>query len=68
MKLQRISSVPGVSDDKQAGKASKISTEPMSKSVADLPPKLQRLAGGGGGRMDGHLPPKLRKMNSDRFT
>nr|XP_057938469.1 G protein-activated inward rectifier potassium channel 1 [Doryrhamphus excisus]XP_057938471.1 G protein-activated inward rectifier potassium channel 1 [Doryrhamphus excisus] len=67
MKLQRISSVPGVSDDKQGGKASKISTEPMSKSVADLPPKLQRLAGGGG-RMDGHLPPKLRKMNSDRFT
>ncbi|KAE8299387.1 G protein-activated inward rectifier potassium channel 1 [Larimichthys crocea] len=68
MKLQRISSVPGVSDDKHAGKASKINTEPMSKSVADLPPKLQRLAGGGGGRMDGHLPPKLRKMNSDRFT
>uniref|UniRef100_A0A665VZK8 G protein-activated inward rectifier potassium channel 1 n=1 Tax=Echeneis naucrates TaxID=173247 RepID=A0A665VZK8_ECHNA len=68
MKLQRISSVPGVSDDKQGGKASKISTEPISKSVADLPPKLQRLAGGGGGRMDGHLPPKLRKMNSDRFT
>lgn len=68
MKLQRISSVPGVSDDKQGGKACKISTEPISKSVADLPPKLQRLAGGGGGRMDGHLPPKLRKMNSDRFT
>ncbi|CAL8267717.1 unnamed protein product [Lota lota] len=67
MKLQRISSVPGVSDDKLLlGKASKICTEPMSKSVADLPPKLQRLAGGG--RMDGHLPPKLRKMNSDRFT
>lgn len=69
MKLQRISSVPGVSDDKQGGKSCKMSTEPMSKSVADLPPKLQRLAGGGGGgRMDGHLPPKLRKMNSDRFT
>lgn len=69
MKLQRISSVPGVSDEKQMGKSSKISTEPISKSVADLPPKLQRLAGGGGGgRMDGHLPPKLRKMNSDRFT
>ncbi|KAF3843089.1 hypothetical protein F7725_001938 [Dissostichus mawsoni] len=67
MKLQRISSVPGVSDDKLGGKASKMS-EPMSKSVADLPPKLQRMAGGGGGRMDGHLPPKLRKMNSDRFT
>ena len=67
MKLQRISSVPGVSDDKLLlGKASKIGSEPMSKSVADLPPKLQRLAGGG--RMDGHLPPKLRKMNSDRFT
>ncbi|XP_056436434.1 G protein-activated inward rectifier potassium channel 1 [Gadus chalcogrammus] len=67
MKLQRISSVPGVSDDKLLlGKASKIGSEPMSKSVADLPPKLQRL--GGGGRMDGHLPPKLRKMNSDRFT
>lgn len=46
-----------------------MNAEPISKSVADLPPKLQRLAGGGGGgRMDGHLPPKLRKMNSDRFT
>ncbi|KAJ3591618.1 hypothetical protein NHX12_006751 [Muraenolepis orangiensis] len=67
MKLQRISSVPGVSDDKLLlGKASKMCLEPMSKSVADLPPKLQRLVGGG--RMDGHLPPKLRKMNSDRFT
>ncbi|KAA8588211.1 hypothetical protein FQN60_001405, partial [Etheostoma spectabile] len=29
MKLQRISSVPGVSDDKLTGKASKMSTEPM---------------------------------------
>ncbi|CAL8321570.1 unnamed protein product [Merluccius merluccius] len=68
MKLQRISSVPGVSGDEKLllGKASKMCIEPMSKSVADLPPKLQRLAGGG--RMDGHLPPKLRKMNSDRFT
>ncbi|XP_076858845.1 G protein-activated inward rectifier potassium channel 1 [Brachyhypopomus gauderio] len=71
MKLQRISSVPGVSDEKQVSKAAKMANEPISKSVADLPPKLQRLAGGGtgsGGRMDGHLPPKLRKMNSDRFT
>ncbi|XP_062314010.1 G protein-activated inward rectifier potassium channel 1 isoform X2 [Osmerus eperlanus] len=66
MKLQRISSVPGVSDDRQTGKACKINTEPISTSVADLPPKLQRMAGGG--RMDGHLPPKLRKMNSERFT
>lgn len=66
-KLQRISSVPGVSEDKQISKCSKISSETISQSVADLPPKLQRLAGGGG-RMDGHLPPKLRKMNSDRFT
>ncbi|CAL8370260.1 unnamed protein product [Arctogadus glacialis] len=68
MKLQRISSVPGVSDDKlpPLGKACRVGSEPMSQSVADLPPKLQRLAGGG--RMDGHLPPKLRKMNSDRFT
>ncbi|KAK6310156.1 hypothetical protein J4Q44_G00200370 [Coregonus suidteri] len=64
MKLQRISSVPGVSDEKQVNKmASKISSDPISQSVADLPPKLLRMQGGGG-----HLPPKLRKMNSDRFT
>ncbi|KAK7939505.1 hypothetical protein WMY93_002831 [Mugilogobius chulae] len=44
MKLQRISSVPGVSDDKQGAKASKI-TEPMSKSVADLPPNCNDLPG-----------------------
>lgn len=68
MKLQRISSVPGVCDDRHVGRVSNISTEPISKSAVDLPPKLQRLAGGGVGRMDGHLPPKLRKMNSDRFT
>ncbi|KAG7466958.1 hypothetical protein MATL_G00148120 [Megalops atlanticus] len=70
MKLQRISSVPGVSEEKQlVAKTAKITAEPISQSVADLPPKLQKLAGGGtGGRMDGHLPPKLRKMNSDRFT
>lgn len=71
MKLQRISSVPGVAEaDRQLGsaKVAKMSADPISQSVADLPPKLQRLAGGGGGRMDGHLPPKLRKMNSDRFT
>ncbi|TSM68904.1 G protein-activated inward rectifier potassium channel 1 [Bagarius yarrelli] len=68
-KLQRISSVPGISEEKNVSKSSRISAEPISQSVADLPPKLQRLAGGGGGgRMDGHLPPKLRKMNSDRFT
>lgn len=71
MKLQRISSVPGVSDEKQVNRmASKISSDHISQSVADLPPKLLRMQGGGGvgGRMDGHLPPKLRKMNSDRFT
>nr|XP_023677301.1 G protein-activated inward rectifier potassium channel 1-like [Paramormyrops kingsleyae] len=69
IKLQRISSVPGVSEEKGGSKVTKVSTEPISKSVADLPPKLQKLAGGGGGgRMDEHLPPKLRKMNSDRFT
>ncbi|XP_060785954.1 G protein-activated inward rectifier potassium channel 1 [Neoarius graeffei] len=68
-KLQRISSVPGVSEEKNVSRSAKINAEPISQSVADLPPKLQRLAGGGGGgRMDGHLPPKLRKMNSDRFT
>ncbi|XP_015214166.1 G protein-activated inward rectifier potassium channel 1 [Lepisosteus oculatus] len=66
MKLQRISSVPGNSEEKLVSKTTKISSDPMSQSVADLPPKLQRLATGG--RMDGHLPPKLRKMNSDRFT
>ncbi|XP_027019952.1 G protein-activated inward rectifier potassium channel 1 [Tachysurus fulvidraco] len=68
-KLHRISSVPGISEEKNVSKSAKINAEPISQSVADLPPKLQRLAfGGGGGRMDGHLPPKLRKMNSDRFT
>ncbi|KAF7709537.1 G protein-activated inward rectifier potassium channel 1 [Silurus meridionalis] len=66
-KLQRISSVPGISEERNVSKSSKINAEPISQSVADLPPKLQRMAGGGG-RMDGHLPPKLRKMNSDRFT
>ncbi|MBN3323985.1 KCNJ3 protein, partial [Atractosteus spatula] len=66
MKLQRISSVPGNSEEKLVSKTTKISSDPMSQSVADLPPKLQKLATGG--RMDGHLPPKLRKMNSDRFT
>ncbi|KAL4608973.1 G protein-activated inward rectifier potassium channel 1 [Arapaima gigas] len=77
VKLQRISSVPGVSDERPvASRAARPGAEPISQSVADLPPKLQKLAGGGGGgigvgvggRMDGHLPPKLRKMNSDRFT
>lgn len=68
MKLQRISSVPGISEERQVSQTTKIATEAISKSITDLPPKLQRLAGGTGGRMDGHLPPKLRKMNSDRFT
>ncbi|XP_068101864.1 G protein-activated inward rectifier potassium channel 1 isoform X1 [Hyperolius riggenbachi] len=66
MKLQRISSVPGNSEEKLVIKTTKLISDPMSQSVADLPPKLQRLSGGG--RMDGNLPPKLRKMNSDRFT
>ncbi|KAM4697474.1 G protein-activated inward rectifier potassium channel 1 [Rhinophrynus dorsalis] len=66
MKLQRISSVPGNSEEKLGLKTTKMMSDPMSQSVADLPPKLQRLSGGG--RMDGNLPPKLRKMNSDRFT
>ncbi|XP_039191345.1 G protein-activated inward rectifier potassium channel 1 [Crotalus tigris] len=68
MKLQRISSVPGNSEEKLISKTTKMLSDPMSQSMADLPPKLQRLSGGGGGRMDGNLPPKLRKMNSDRFT
>ncbi|XP_062972602.1 G protein-activated inward rectifier potassium channel 1 isoform X1 [Elgaria multicarinata webbii] len=68
MKLQRISSVPGNSEEKLVSKTTKMLSDPMSQSMADLPPKLQRLSGGGGGRMDGNLPPKLRKMNSDRFT
>ncbi|XP_075037009.1 G protein-activated inward rectifier potassium channel 1 isoform X1 [Mixophyes fleayi] len=66
MKLQRISSVPGNSEEKLVMRTTKMISDPMSQSVADLPPKLQRLSGGG--RMDGNLPPKLRKMNSDRFT
>ncbi|NWQ79799.1 KCNJ3 protein, partial [Columbina picui] len=66
MKLQRISSVPGNSEEKLVSKTTKMMSDPMSQSVADLPPKLQKLSGGG--RMEGHLPPKLRKMNSDRFT
>lgn len=85
VKLQRISSAPGVAEerlqpisameDRLAPKLGLVGgTEHISQSVTDLPPKLQRLAGGGvggigiGGRMDGHLPPKLRKMNSERFT
>lgn len=67
IKLQRISSVPGISEERQVTQTTKMTLEAISKSVADLPPKLQRLAGSGG-RMDGHLPPKLRKMNSDRFA
>ncbi|NXI40569.1 KCNJ3 protein, partial [Galbula dea] len=67
MKLQRISSVPGNSEEKLVSKTTKMMSDPISQSVADLPPKLQKLSGGGG-RMEGNLPPKLRKMNSDRFT
>ncbi|XP_029818043.1 G protein-activated inward rectifier potassium channel 1 [Manacus vitellinus] len=66
MKLQRISSVPGNSEEKLGSKTTKMMSDPMSQSVAELPPKLQKLSGGG--RMEGNLPPKLRKMNSDRFT
>lgn len=91
VKLQRISSAPGVAEDRLPPIGSLLSpvedklpsklgligggVDPISQSVTDLPPKLQRLAGGIGGvgvgiggRMDGHLPPKLRKMNSERFT
>ncbi|XP_062971806.1 G protein-activated inward rectifier potassium channel 1 [Cynocephalus volans] len=67
MKLQRISSVPGNSEEKLVSKATKMLSDPMSQSVADLPPKLQKMAGGVA-RMEGNLPAKLRKMNSDRFT
>ncbi|XP_008567124.1 PREDICTED: G protein-activated inward rectifier potassium channel 1 isoform X1 [Galeopterus variegatus] len=67
MKLQRISSVPGNSEEKLVSKATKMLSDPMSQSVADLPPKLQKMAGGAA-RMEGNLPAKLRKMNSDRFT
>ncbi len=90
VKLQRISSAPGVAEERLQSSSAVLSpnedrlatklglvggAEPISQSVTDLPPKLQRLAGGVGvggvgigGRMDGHLPPKLRKMNSERFT
>ncbi|RMC18897.1 hypothetical protein DUI87_04794 [Hirundo rustica rustica] len=64
---ERISSVPGNSEEKLGSKTTKMMSDPMSQSVAELPPKLQKLSGGGG-RMEGNLPPKLRKMNSDRFT
>nr|KAF6495446.1 potassium inwardly rectifying channel subfamily J member 3 [Rousettus aegyptiacus] len=67
MKLQRISSVPGNSEEKLVSKTTKMLSDPMSQSVADLPPKLQKMAGGVS-RMEGNLPAKLRKMNSDRFT
>ncbi|XP_008831102.1 G protein-activated inward rectifier potassium channel 1 isoform X1 [Nannospalax galili] len=67
MKLQRISSVPGNSEEKLVSKTTKMLSDPMSQSVADLPPKLQKIAGGPA-RMEGNLPAKLRKMNSDRFT
>nr|XP_013800594.1 PREDICTED: G protein-activated inward rectifier potassium channel 1 [Apteryx mantelli mantelli] len=49
MKLQRISSVPGNSEEKLVSKTAKMLSDPMSQSVADLPPKLQKLSGGGGG-------------------
>ncbi|XP_063074023.1 G protein-activated inward rectifier potassium channel 1 [Engraulis encrasicolus] len=104
VKLQRISSAPGVAEERGGGLHGISSPlaeerpgggnlllnkvggklagggmgESMSQSVSDLPPKLQRMAGGGGGgggrgggmggRLDGNLPPKLRKMNSERFT
>ncbi|XP_077009973.1 G protein-activated inward rectifier potassium channel 1 [Tamandua tetradactyla] len=67
MKLQRISSVPGNSEEKLVSKTAKMLSDPISQSVADLPPKLQKMAGGAA-RMEGNLPAKLRKMNSDRFT
>ncbi|XP_001365736.1 G protein-activated inward rectifier potassium channel 1 isoform X1 [Monodelphis domestica] len=67
MKLQRISSVPGNSEEKLVSKTTKMLSDPMSQSVADLPPKLQKMSGGTA-RMEGNLPAKLRKMNSDRFT
>ncbi|XP_059962730.1 G protein-activated inward rectifier potassium channel 1 [Mesoplodon densirostris] len=67
MKLQRISSVPGNSEEKLVSKTTKMLSDPMSQSVADLPPKLQKMAGGAA-RMERNLPAKLRKMNSDRFT
>ncbi|XP_072468105.1 G protein-activated inward rectifier potassium channel 1 isoform X1 [Notamacropus eugenii] len=67
MKLQRISSVPGNSEEKLVSKTTKMLSDPMSQSVADLPPKLQKMSGGAA-RMEGNLPAKLRKMNSDRFT
>ncbi|XP_043849035.1 G protein-activated inward rectifier potassium channel 1 isoform X1 [Dromiciops gliroides] len=65
MKLQRISSVPGNSEEKLVSKTTKMLSDPMSQSVADLPPKLQKMSGGAA-RMEGNLPAKLRKMNSDR--
>ncbi|XP_030637032.1 G protein-activated inward rectifier potassium channel 1 [Chanos chanos] len=89
VKLQRISSAPGVAEERMQQPVGSVlgpmedrlipklglvgGTDPMSQSVTELPPKLQKLAGGVGGvgvggRMDGHLPPKLRKMNSERFT
>ncbi|KAJ7345739.1 hypothetical protein JRQ81_001689, partial [Phrynocephalus forsythii] len=49
MKLQRISSVPGNSEEKLVSKTTKMLSDPMSQSMADLPPKLQKLSGGGGG-------------------
>uniref|UniRef100_A0A8C1D175 G protein-activated inward rectifier potassium channel 1 n=1 Tax=Cyprinus carpio carpio TaxID=630221 RepID=A0A8C1D175_CYPCA len=61
-KLQRISSAPGVAEER---------LQPISAMLSPnedrLAPKLG-LVVGIGGRMDGHLPPKLRKMNSERFT
>lgn len=64
VKLQRISSAPGVAEERLHAVSSPLAEErptpkigkvgggmgdPMSQSVTDLPPKLQRLAGGGGG-------------------
>ncbi|KAG9277641.1 G protein-activated inward rectifier potassium channel 1 [Astyanax mexicanus] len=64
VKLQRISSAPGVAEERLPPIGSLLSPmedklpsklgllggiEPISQSVTDLPPKLQRLAGGVGG-------------------
>uniref|UniRef100_A0A3B4CUR8 G protein-activated inward rectifier potassium channel 1 n=1 Tax=Pygocentrus nattereri TaxID=42514 RepID=A0A3B4CUR8_PYGNA len=64
VKLQRISSAPGVAEERLPPISSLLSPtedklpsklglvggiEPISQSVTDLPPKLQRLAGGVGG-------------------
>ncbi|XP_041122906.1 G protein-activated inward rectifier potassium channel 1 isoform X1 [Polyodon spathula] len=69
LKLQRISSVPNHRDveERLHLKALQGNSEPMTQSTGDLQQKIQIIQSVGS-RPEDNLPPKLRKMNSDRLT